>query len=277
MQKYKKELTPVIYGPSALVLKHYEILPNKGCFRTHWHDRMEILRVRQGEIFVGYDTNISKVCADQVMIIPPHAPHKGFAGDHALSYDVLMFDIRSFYNDSEVSQKYLPAIYDGRAKFQSVSDEAELVECLDNIRDTATDTPDSLEINSHIYKLLHLLFRHCLTEFKTEANTDNTSREFVEYIENNFAQDLTTEALSTHFGYTAAHFCRKFKEATGLTPMNYLRIYRVEEAYKLIKKGNRNVSDIALSCGFPDPNYFTRCFKAHFGVPPTHFIHLSEK
>ena len=277
MQKYQKELTPVAYEPSGLKLKHFEFDPNKGCFRTHWHDRIELLRVCQGEIFVGYDTNISKICADQIMIIPPHTPHKGFAGNHALSYDVLMFDIRSFYNDSEVSRKYLPAIYDGRARFRCVSDETELVECLDNIRDIATHTPDSLEITSHVYKLLHLLFKHCLAEFKMESKTDNIARGFVEYIEKNFDQDLTTEAMSIHFGYTSAYFCRKFKEATGLTPIDYLRIYRLEEAYKLIKKGNRNVSDIAFSCGFHDPNYFTRSFKAHFGAPPTHFIHLSEK
>ena len=276
MQKYRKELTPVLYGPSALKLQHYEIMPNKGCFRTHWHDRMEILRIRQGEIFVGYDTNLNKVCADQIMIIPPHTPHKGFAGDYALSYDVLMFDVRSFYNDSEVSRKYLPAIYEGRAKFQSVSSEPDLVECMDKIRDIATDTPDSLEASSYIYRLLHLLYKHCLTDFRAEHSSDAAAREFVTFIENHYAQDLTTQTLSTHFGYTTAHFCRKFKEATGLTPMTYLKIYRVEEAYKLIKKGNRNVGDIALACGFPDANYFTRCFKAHFGMPPSHFIHLSE-
>ncbi|MBQ8233294.1 MAG: helix-turn-helix transcriptional regulator [Lachnospiraceae bacterium] len=64
----------------------------------------------------------------------------------------------------------------------------------------------------------------------------------------------------------------KFKETTGLTPMNYLKIYRVEEAYKLIKEGKRDIGNIAALCGFPDANYFTRCFKAHFGVPPSYFI-----
>jgi len=277
MNQYRKELTPVVYGPSALKLQHYNIAPNKGCFRTHWHDRMEFLRVRQGEIFVGYDTNINKVCADQVMIIPPHTPHKGFAGDKELSYDVLMFDVRSFYNDSEVSQKYLPAIYDGRARFQCVSDAADLVECLDKIRKTASDTPDSLEVTSYIYKLFHLLFQNCLTEFETEPRTDNTRKEFIEYIEKNYAQDLTTETMSAYFGYSEAHFCRKFKETTGLTPMNYLKILRVEEAHKLIKKGNRSIGNVATLCGFSDPNYFTRCFKAHFGQPPSYFIHTYKE
>lgn len=273
MNRYRKELTPVEYDPSAIKLLHFNIQPNKVCFRTHWHDRMEILRIQRGEIFVGYDTNICKVRAGELMIIPPHTPHKGYAGDYELDYDVLMFDVRSFYNETEVCKKYLPAIYSGNAKFQKVTGEPSLVTCMDNIRDTAQTTPGSLEITSDIYRLLHLLLQHCLTAFQLDAGTDNTAKEFVNYIESNYTQEITTSVISAHFGYSAAHFCRKFKEYTGLTPMNYLKIYRVEEAYKLIKKGNHNIGNVALLCGFPDSNYFTRCFKAHFGVPPSHYIH----
>lgn len=272
MQGYRKELTHVEYDASAIKLLHFDILPNKGCFRTHWHDRMEILRIRHGEMFVGYDTNISRVREGELMIIPPHTPHKGYAGDYELAYDVLMFDVRSFYNDTEVCKKYLPAIYTGNAKFRKVTNEPALVACMDKIRDTAQYAVGSLEITSDIYRLIHLLYQHCLISFDHDDNTDYVAKEFVEYIEHNYMQNLSTSTISAHFGYSSAHFCRKFKESTGLTPMNYLKIYRVEEAYKLIKKGNRNISNVALLCGFPDSNYFTRCFKAHFGVPPSHYI-----
>ncbi len=39
----------------------------------------------------------------------------------------------------------------------------------------------------------------------------------------------------------------------------------------MIKKGEGNIGDIATRCGFDDANYFARCFKAHFGVPPTFY------
>lgn len=272
MNNYRKELTPVIYDPSAIKVLHFNIAPGKGCFRTHWHDRMEILRIRQGEMFAGFDTNLHKICKDELMIIPPHMPHKGFSGDTLLEYDVLMFDVRAFYNETEICKQYLPAIYSGNARFKHVTDEPELVACIDNILDIAAHTPGSLAVTAEIYRLIYLLLQHCLTSLHTGTDADSMAGEFISYIEANYAGELTTASLSAHFGYSCAHFSRKFKEATGLTPTAYIKIYRVEQAYQLIKKGNRSISNIALQCGFPDSNYFTRCFKAHFGVPPSHFL-----
>lgn len=271
MRKYDKELTPVLYGPSAIKVLHFDIAPHKSCFRTHWHDRMEILRIHSGELFTGYDSYINKVTAGQLMIIPPHMPHKGYSGDYELSYDVLMFDISSFYNDTEICKKYLPAIYDGRAHFQNVTDLPALVKCFDRILATEKLGNSPLETTSDIYRLLSLLLQHCLLSFDSNNSTVRSIRVFSKYIEDNFAQELTTASLSEHFGYTSAHFCRKFKESTGLTPMNYLKIYRLEQAYKFIKAEKRDIGTIAALCGFSDANYFTRCFKAHFGVPPSFF------
>ena len=272
MKKYRKELTPVVYSQAALKLIHFDILPNKNCFPTHWHDRMEFLRIRRGEMFCGYDSHMNKLCADEVMIISPHMPHRGYTTDQGVSYDVLMFDVRSFYNESKVCQTYLPAIYDGRAKLQHISAKPEIIECLDTIRDIANDEPDSLEITSYVYKLFYLLYKHCLVDLKRAGNANNDAMEFSAYIQKNYAEELNTEMLSKHFGYTAAHFCRKFKDATGLTPMTYLKIYRLEKAHRLIKEGSQNINNIAQHCGFSDQNYFTRCFKEHFGMPPSYFI-----
>ena len=272
MKRYRKELTPVAYSQAALKLIQFDVLPGKNCFPTHWHDRMEFLRIRRGEMLCGYDNHMNKVCADEVVIIPPHMPHRGYTAEQGVSYDVLMFDVRTFYNESKVCQTYLPAIYDGRAKLQYICTEPEIIECLDRIRDIANDAPDSLEITSCVYKLFYLLYKHCLVDLKRADHAGNEAMEFGAYIQKNYAEDLTVEMLSKHFGYTASHFCRKFKEVTGLTPMTYLKIYRLEKAYRLIKEGSQNINHIAQRCGFPDQNYFARCFKEHFGMPPSHFV-----
>ena len=95
--------------------------------------------------------------------------------------------------------------------------------------------------------------------------------QFVDYIEENFAMDLNTAILSRKFGYSTEHFCRKFKEATGITPMTYLKVFRLEQALKKLKAGGQSINQIAEQCGFSDSNYFTRCFKAHYGFPPRYY------
>lgn len=265
--KNNQELTPITYSSAGIKILPYSVEPNQECFRIHWHDRMEFLRLHRGKMHAIYGANSIDVSPNEIVLFPPKMPHHAFSGNEQLEYDVLMFDIRSFYNDSELCKKYLPAIYNGRAKFNPLITNPDTIACFDAI--ISHPNQDSLEVMSLIYRFLYLLFEHNLLELQSEYAKNDIVHEIVEYLEDNFREDLTTATLCEHFGYTAAHFCRKFKEATGLTPMNYLKIRRMEEAYKLLKKGEHNINEIAIQCGYTDSNYFTRCFKSHFGVPPT--------
>lgn len=267
MGEYKKELRPVSYSEAGLKVLHFSIPAGQMFFRMHWHERMELIRMHSGELFVSYGTDTTKLEAGDMAIFPPKMPHEGIAGSNGAKYDVLMFDVRAFYHDSEVSRKYLTALFDGYAKFQKITSHKETVRCFDHI--CSKEGQGTLEITAYLYQLLFLLFEHSLIELRNRTGQEDVVKEIVKYMEENFEKEITTSSICTEFGYTEAHFCRKFKEATGLTPMNYLKILRMEEAHKMLKKGERNISKIAASCGFLDSNYFTRCFKAHFGVPPS--------
>ena len=267
MPDFKKELTPVSYSAAAISVRHFVTKRGIDCFRTHWHDRMELIRVLRGEMHVTCGGNTLKLTPGDMAIFSPKMPHRGIAAQE-VEYDVLMFDVRSFYNDSEVSRKYLPAIFDGRAKFYGMSTDKETVQCFDEI--CSREEKGSLEITAYIYRLIYLLYENNLSEFTEEKRGGDMVIEMLEYIEENYDKELTIAIMAKRFGYSAEHFCRKFKDATGLSPMNYLKIYRMEEANKLLKMGERNIAKIAEQCGFADSNYFTRCFKKHFGMPPSH-------
>ena len=262
-----KELTPVSYSPAAIKVLHFNVDAHNACFRIHWHERLELLRVHEGVLYVENGSNIFEVNSGELILLPPKMPHKGYTKDRGVRYDVIMFDVRSFYNDSELCELLLPAIFNGRAKFHIVTADEEILSCTDMI--CANWSKKSLSLTAGIYWLLHLYYERCLIEIKDESDDDATIQNIISYIENHFSEDISTSSLCVLFGYSATHFGRKFKEATGLSPMAYLRIYRMEEAYRLLKMGKYNISEIALKCGFSDANYFTRCFKSHFGCAPT--------
>jgi len=262
-----KELTPIKYSSGAIKVSHFERPSHHRCFRFHWHDRLEIIRVHKGSLIINYGTQSSHLKTGELLFVPPRVPHRGFTEKEDVNYDVLMFDIRSFYNESDICKTYFPALYDGRAKFQNFTTHPDIIQCFDNI--CKEWQSDSLELTADIYRLLALFFKYSLLELRPEFSRDNTVNKIIDYIETHFSQDISTSTLCEHFGYTATHLGRKFKEATGLTPMNYIKIYRMETAYKLLKNGKRNIGEIAIQCGYSDPNYFTRCFKNHFGVAPS--------
>lgn len=269
MQQTEKELTPVIYNSAAAKVLHFYVAPNNGCFRSHWHERLELLRIKKGILFVGSGSNSIMAQPGDVVLIPPHAPHKGWAGDRWLEYDVLMFDVRTFYNQTELSEVCLSPLYENRLSARKISACAPLLDSMDAL---CSDTLTPMQSMAETYRLLALLFEHGLQAPELTTKQDSQAGEFVVYLEEHSAQDITAEELSRQFGYSKEHFCRKFKEYTGLSPMQYLKIFRVEQGYKMLKSGEKNIGKIAVTCGFADANYFTRCFRSHFGFPPSQVL-----
>ena len=265
MEQFYKEPTPVQYSAAGFKRHHYH--RTRG-LRLHWHDRLELIRLHSGTMEVGYGENTAVLSPGQLYIVPPKTPHMARLLSEQVDYDVLMFDVRRFYNETQTAQNLLPGIFDGRARFRMVSQVPQLISAFDALY--ACCEEDSLQTLSLAYRLLHLLWEHALESY-SETAADAVIAEVLEYIRAHYPEDLSSQSLAQQFGYSEAHFCRKFKEATWLTPMNYLRIVRLEEAARQLKQGNASVSQVALDCGFPDPNYFTRCFKSHFGVPPTRY------
>ena len=64
---------------------------------------------------------------------------------------------------------------------------------------------------------------------------------------------------------------RKLKQAMGITPQDLLREARIKRACQLLRQTDKTVSEVAYSCGFSDPKYFSRCFKQTMNLSPTEY------
>lgn len=268
MKFFEKEMTQVKYSAAAIKILSFEIKPMQICIRPHWHDRMEILRIKKGEMFLDIATETLKVKQGEVVILPPKTVHRGFSANDILEYDVLMFDIRTFYNETDICKKYLPAIFDGRAKFVNTTSNNEVVASVDRLCNLVDI--DSLSANAEIYNLIDCLIKSCLLSFSSSIES-SLAFEMISFLEENYKAEINSDIIGKRFGYTASHLCRRFKASTGLSPMTYLKIYRLERAREMLKNGEGNISKVASECGFSDSNYFARSFKAHFGVCPTFY------
>lgn len=81
--------------------------------------------------------------------------------------------------------------------------------------------------------------------------------------------DWTLEALAERTNMAPNYLVRLFTKTAGLPPMAYLRRRRLELATRLLIHSDLLVGDVGNSVGWPDANYFTRRFRAEFGVTPT--------
>ncbi len=268
MQETVKELTAIEYNEAGVKLLHFGVAQNRRCFRLHWHERMELIRLNSGTLEIDIDEEHITLNPNELYIIPPKMPHTAMAITDA-DYDVIMFDVRSFYNGTLLSSEYLEPIFNGNAKFELKTGDPELLRCCDEL--ISAEQKDRLLSMSLIYKLISLLIKNCLLDSCSGAKTETVITDAIRYMEENYAERISTKSLAKKYGYSSEHFCRKFKAETRLSPMKYLKTYRLEVSTKLLKSRKYTVTEAAMHCGFNDANYFTRCFKEHFGVSPIHY------
>ena len=69
-------------------------------------------------------------------------------------------------------------------------------------------------------------------------------------------------------GFSVRHFSRLFVDAYGVPPQKYILLLRLERARELLSSPDMSVTEIALSCGFSDCNYFIRIFKKYYSMTP---------
>ncbi|MBP5972647.1 helix-turn-helix transcriptional regulator [Brasilonema sp. CT11] len=90
----------------------------------------------------------------------------------------------------------------------------------------------------------------------------------IEFIIDNLADNLLLDIMAKEAGISQYHFCRLFKQSTGLSPYQYVMHCRIERARMLLLQNKQKISEVASQVGFADQSQFTRHFKRVLGVTP---------
>ena len=75
--------------------------------------------------------------------------------------------------------------------------------------------------------------------------------------------------MASQLKLSRSQLYRKIKAITGQTVNEFIRKIRLERAKQILDAGSANISEACFSVGFSSPSYFSKCFKAHFGVLPS--------
>ena len=85
--------------------------------------------------------------------------------------------------------------------------------------------------------------------------------------ENMRDEEFSIDTLAEQLNLSRSSFYRKIKALTGMTPTDYLKNARMNEAARLLTSGLRS-SEVAERVGFTSSSYFAKCFRAQFGCLP---------
>ena len=88
------------------------------------------------------------------------------------------------------------------------------------------------------------------------------------WIAENYAQDSPVASMTSHSGLPETTFTRRFRNATGQSPKDYVQTLRVEEARQMLETTDMPVSEIGFEVGYADTASFRRLFKRKTGLTP---------
>lgn len=98
----------------------------------------------------------------------------------------------------------------------------------------------------------------------------------VEYIENNFAENITLDEISKKSAVSKSNFCVLFSKITGYSFNKYINICRIKAATEYIKKGFKITAIYGL-CGYNDFSTFNRNFNKIMGMSPREYRNFHYK
>jgi AraC family transcriptional regulator len=94
-------------------------------------------------------------------------------------------------------------------------------------------------------------------------------RRAIERLRSDSDADVSLSALACDAGLSRFHFCRSFKESTGLSPHAWLRQHRLEQAMNMLRESDESIVSVAAALGYSSQTAFAAAFKKLTGETPS--------
>lgn len=230
----------------------------------HYHNLFEIYYLTKGRCNYFIHNKSFAVEAGDILIIPAGVIHK--SQYHDQNYTRLLINCSKYYIPSSIFNSLQDIIY----VYRNDDIIPKIDELFSGIQKDyqSPDNFASESLRANMHSLFILLARNP-NQKHTESIKNLYIEKAVDYIQKNFASDVTLSDVAKLCSVSPEHMSRTFKKETGFGFSEYLTHVRLKEAEYLLKNSEFSVTDIAYRCGFYDSNYFSVVFKRNFGISPS--------
>jgi len=134
---------------------------------------------------------------------------------------------------------------------------------------------DGHKINYFIDQLMYeALIRSGLKTYRINPGIAASIEELTRHA---FEPDYDINSAVAASGYSQSYFHKLFQETTGVSPLTFIHIQRIDHAKSLLRQDNQlTVKEIAQQCAFSDAYYFSKVFKKHVGMSPSAYSKAAQ-
>lgn len=178
----------------------------------------------------------------------------------SLIYDVLK-------NDGEIQNSATKkGLFIGRLEPSMEDAFLRLLKCLKNPSDVPVLSP--MIIREIIYRLLTGKHGDAIKQLGIIGSQTQRIARVIDLIKTGFTQSLSVESLAKKAGMSPASFHKYFKEITTMSPLQYQKSLRLQEARRLLMAGDKDAGSVSFEVGYESPSQFSREYSRMFGLSP---------
>ncbi len=130
--------------------------------------------------------------------------------------------------------------------------------------------PESVELAENALERILLLLQQFHADHPTKI-PDDRIKNTIEYLNKNLSKQLSVHDLAQHAHISPSRFAHIFADSTGMAPMHYLELQRIESAKALLLLTSDTIYMIAEKVGFQNQYHFSTRFRLLTGVSPRRF------
>jgi AraC family transcriptional regulator len=124
--------------------------------------------------------------------------------------------------------------------------------------------------------VIHLLKQYSVWQLHSTSDekgrlSERQLQKVFKYIQDHLDQDVALSEIAGVLNLSQYHFCRLFKQSTGVAPHQYLTQCRIERAKQLLQTTHLTITEIAFAVGLNNHSSFTRLFRRYVGMTPKEF------
>ncbi len=279
--------------------RHSSMLVPFSCYRCkipdyfpnvplHWHGEFEMSIIREG--FPDYICGDVKIPAAEgdIVIVAPNILHAIYPrGSAVLWYDTVVFSPEMLGlsdNDRSAAECIRPLANGGFTALHITKAHTyynELKITADNIVSCGIGNTPRLDMlmKSELLRLFWLLEDNGDIDLRAPAETGKSEmiRAALEYIAENYGENITIEQLAETVHLSKSYFMSRFRETAGVSAVEYINQFRIRAACSALLESARTISEISFECGFRNLSNFNRQFRRLTGCTPNEYRKIGRR
>ena len=233
--------------------------------KLHYHNSYEMFIIINGSTTMLVNDKLIPLNKNDIVFLKPNVLHKNNGGALHERYAVhfTMNYLNTYFTDTSINS--ITQIFDKDKLTVTSSAFASIHELLNKMMRNERYT------YLYIAEIMSIAENPKNTVTK-QINHDNSMvNSILEYIHRNYAAISGLDDIARDMHISKQYMCQLFKKHTLVTVSDYLNNVRINSACEMLRKGDMNVTETAMQCGYNSPMYFCRIFKKIVHMTPNEY------